>query len=141
MLNWGRILGTSTFIVHKFGSSPELAPRHDPASISAPQPRRPICLSSLSSLSSLCRAKCPSDQAAHMPSTMMPWPRLISTDPTTLYPSHVLSPLEPTHEPESSHGRVLSCPFLLVFLTLNSSIKSALEDHPHCRIDPTQIAC
>ena len=94
---------------HKLWSSPELAPQRDPAPISAPQPRRPIHLPKLCVLSSPWRAKCPRDQASEVaelvaPPTMTPRPSLVSIDPTTLYPLHVLSTLEPTQEPESSHG-------------------------------------
>ena len=67
---WGAQLGSYPWYVHlychKLGSLPELAPRCDPAPTSAPQPRRPIRLLSLSALSSLCRAKCPSNQATEI---------------------------------------------------------------------------
>lgn len=98
---------------HMLGSSPELAPRHNPTPISAPQPRRPIRLLRLSVVSSLRGAMRPPNQATEVaehvvPSTMTPQPRLMFTDPTTPYSSHIPSALEPTHEPELSHGRVLS---------------------------------
>ena len=101
------------FYCHKLGSSPELAPRRDPAPISAPQPRRPIRLLRLSVLSSLYRAERTPDQASEVtervaPPTTIPQPRLVSIVPTTLYPSHVLSALEPIQEPEPSHGGALS---------------------------------
>ena len=98
---------------HKLGSSPELAPRRDPAPISAPQPRRPIRLLRLSVLSSLYRADRTPDRAAEAtehiaPPTMVSRPKLVSTVPTTLYPSHIMSALEPTQEPEPSYGGALS---------------------------------
>lgn len=98
---------------HKLGSSPELAPRRDHAPMSAPQPRRPIRLLRLSVLSSLYRAERTPDQAPEVtehvaPPTTVPQLRLVSTVPITLYPSHVMSALEPTQEPEPSHGGALS---------------------------------
>ena len=102
---------------HMLGSSPELAPQHNPTPISAPQPRCPIHLFRLSVVSSLCRAMRPPDQATKVTklvasSTMTPQPRLKCScclpipQCSTLHMSHPL--WGPPHEPESLHGRVLS---------------------------------
>lgn len=97
------------FYCHKLGSSPELPTRHDPAPISAPQPRRPIRLLRLSVLSSVYRAQRTPEVTEHVaPPTTMPQPRLVSTAPATLYPLHILSVLEPTKKPEPSYGGALS---------------------------------
>jgi hypothetical protein len=97
------------FYCHKLGSSPELPPRLDLAPISAPQPRRPIRLLRLSVLSSLYRAqRTPEATEEFAPPPTMPPPGLASTVPTTLYPLHIMSVLEPTQKPEPLHGRVPS---------------------------------
>jgi hypothetical protein len=91
---------------HKLGSSPEMPQPHDSAPISAPQPRRPIRLLRMSAISSLYRAERAhsrsdraSERVAQLPTTMQQ-AKPVSTVRTSLYPLHVLSVLEPTHEPE-----------------------------------------
>lgn len=91
---------------HKLGSLPEIPQPHDPAPISAPQPWRPIRLPRLSAISSLYRAdRAPSrsdgasEHVAPQPTTMQQ-AKPVSTVRTSLYPLHVLSFLEPTHEPD-----------------------------------------
>ena len=147
---WSAQVGSYLWYVHLYchmlGSSPELAPQRNPTPILAPQPWHPIHLFRLSVVSSLCRAMRPHDQAIEVtklvaPSTMMPRPRLKRScclpipQCSTLRMSHPLwgPPMSPSHHMEEC------CPFLQVFLTLNSSIKLALD--PHHRIGPTQISC